>query len=124
MERELLGNLSLNENQLGLMENGQGTRVAAELLKDYSHFVKTALLDVKERLDDREEQLEEVRKDVPYSSINEGLRAHHKDVSDKTVGEQVSSKHTGTDAKVKEQLLSNAGLYGHRVNDDVEVALK
>jgi hypothetical protein len=113
----------LNENQLGLMENGQGTRVAAELLKDYSHFVKTALLDVKERLDVREDQLEEVRKDVPYSSINEGLRAHHKDVSDKNVGEQVSSKHTGTDVKAKEQLLSNAGLYGHRVNDDVEVAL-
>jgi len=113
----------LNENQLGLMENGQGTRVAAELLKDYSHFVKTALLDFKERLDEREGQLEEVRKDVPYSSINEGLRAHHKDVSDKTIGEQVATKHIGTDSKVKEQLLMDAGLYGHKVNEDVEVAL-
>ena len=50
----------LNEHQISMMESGQGTRVAADLLKDYSSFAKTALLDVKMRDGSRENLLEEV----------------------------------------------------------------
>jgi hypothetical protein len=63
----------LNENQISMMESGQGTRVAAELLKDYSSFVRTALLDVKDRDGDRESLLEEVRSGESYSNLQDGV---------------------------------------------------
>ena len=108
----------LNENQLSLMESGQGTRVAAELLKDYASFVKTALLDVKMREDVREDNLAEVRTDVPYKSLGEGLSAQHKGDSGKTREEELASKQTGEVVDVREKLLGDpAGLYGHKVND-------
>jgi translation initiation factor 1 (eIF-1/SUI1) len=109
----------LNENQLNLMENGQGTRVAAELLNDYSKFVRTALLDVKERLDDREKQLDEVRKGESYDNLVDGVKSKNTGVNENTKEEQLKSKQTGEgqDA-VKEILLGDAGLYGRRVKDD------
>lgn len=101
------------------MEGGQGTRVAAELLKEYSSFVKTALLDVKMREDVAEDNLAEVRTDVPYKSLGEGLASQHKgNPGNTTLGENVSTKNTGVINKVKELLLSeDAGLYGQKVKD-------
>ena len=116
----------LNENQLSSLENGHGTRVAAELLKDYSSFVKTALLEVKERDGSRQEQLDEVRTGEGYDGQTryDALKAHHKGVSNMTRGEEVATKHTGTDEVVREQLLADAGLYGHKaVHEEVTKSL-
>jgi hypothetical protein len=109
----------LSETQLNMMESGQGTRVAAELLSQYSNFVKTALLDVKNRDGNRQEILEEVRTGEGYDgkSKYDALSAQHKPAGDKTRGEEVAVKHLGTDEEVKEKLLSEAGLYGHKVKD-------
>jgi hypothetical protein len=109
----------LNENQLGLMENGQGTRVAAELLKDYSQFVKTALLDVKERLDDRESQLDEVRNGESYDNLATGVKSKNTGVDQNVRELQLKSKQTGASQDaVREILLGDAGLYGRRVKDE------
>jgi transposase-like protein len=109
----------LNENQIGLMENGQGTRVAAELLKDYSQFVKTALLDVKERFDDRERQLDEVRSGESYDNLVDGVKSKNTGVLDGVREKQLQSKQTGASQDaVKEILLGDAGLYGRRVKDE------
>ncbi len=109
----------LNENQLGLMENGQGTRVAAELLKDYSQFVKTALLDVKLRLDDREKQLDEVRSGESYDNLYEGVKSKNTGVVNEVKEKQLAPKQTGASQDaVKEILLGDAGLYGRRVKDE------
>jgi len=109
----------LNENQLGLMENGQGTRVAAELLKDYSQFVKTALLDVKERDGSRQEQLEEVRSGMPYDNLQDGVKSKNTGVLDGVRETQLQSKQSGASQDaVREILLGDAGLYGRRVKDE------
>jgi ssDNA-binding Zn-finger/Zn-ribbon topoisomerase 1 len=109
----------LNENQLGLMENGQGTRVAAELLKDYSQFVKTALLDVKERLDDRESQLNEVRSGESYDNLHEGVKSKNTGAVNEVKDKQLAPKQTGeSQDAVTEILLGDAGLYGRRVKDE------
>jgi hypothetical protein len=110
-----------------MMESGQGTRVAAELLGEYGKFVKTALLDVKERLTDRQEQLEEVRTGEGYDgkSVLDALSVQHKGFYDKTKEEELESSRTGAGAgDVKEKLLADAGLYGHKVKDlEVKQAL-
>jgi len=110
----------LNESQLSSLENGHGTRVAADLLKDYGTFVKTALLDVKHRDGSRQEQLDEVRTGEGYGekSLYDELKAQHKGISNMTRGEEVATKHLGTDEKVREELLANAGLYGHKAKHD------
>jgi hypothetical protein len=109
----------LNENQLGLMENGQGTRVAAELLKDYSQFVKTALLDVKERLDGRETQLGEVRSGESYDNLYEGVKSKNTGTVNEVREKQLEPKQTGASQDcVREILLGDAGLYGRRVKDE------
>ena len=109
----------LNENQLGLMENGQGTRVAAELLKDYSQFVKTALLDVKERLDSREKQLDEVRNGESYDNLYEGVKSKNTGAVNEVREKQLEPKQTGASQDaVREILLGDAGLYGRRVKDE------
>jgi hypothetical protein len=109
----------LNENQLGLMENGQGTRVAAELLKDYSQFVKTALLDVKERDGSRQEQLEEVRSGMPYENLQDGVKSKNTGTVNEVREKQLEPKQTGASQDaVREILLGNAGLYGRRVKDE------
>ena len=109
----------LNENQLGLMENGQGTRVAAELLKDYSQFVKTALLDVRERLDGREKQLDEVRSGESYDNLYEGVKSKNTGAVNEVREKQLESKQTGASQDaVREILLGDAGLYGRRVKDE------
>ncbi len=117
----------LSETHINMMESGQGTRVAAELLGEYGKFVKTALLDVKERFDNREEQLEEVRTGEGYDgkSKQDALSIQHKGSADKTKEELLESLRTGAGAgDVKEKLLADAGLYGQRVKDpEVKQAL-
>jgi ssDNA-binding Zn-finger/Zn-ribbon topoisomerase 1 len=101
------------------MENGQGTRVAAELLKDYSHFIKTALLDVKERLDDRESQLNEVRGGESYDNLYEGVKSKNTGTVNEVREKQLEPKQTGASQDcVREILLGDAGLYGRRVKDE------
>jgi hypothetical protein len=108
----------LTESQLNMMENGQGTKVAAELLNQYSGFVRTALLDVKERLESRQEQLEEVRTGETYDNLQDGVKSKNTGVMNKVREELLESKQTGKGAEdVKEILLGEAGLYAHRVKD-------
>ena len=115
----------LTESQLHMMESGQGTKVAAELLNQYSGFVKTALLDVKERLDDRQEQLEEVRTGETYDNLQDGVRSKNTGVVNKTREESLESSRTGRGAEDSVQkLLSDAGLYKRRVNEEVNKSLK
>jgi len=117
----------LTENQINMMESGQGTRVAAELLNEYGKFVKTALLDVKERLEDRNTQLDEVRSGEGYEgqSIYDAISAQHKPENNVTREESLKDKRTGKGADdVKEKLLADAGLYGRKVkNEDVMKSL-
>ena len=111
----------LNENQLVAMESGQGARVAADLLKDLSGFVKTALKSPSMDMTVKEEELESDRKGVGYKSLGEGLTSHHKTNDGMTVREEeldgnfYSSR--SDDAEAGESALASAGLYGHKVND-------
>jgi len=109
----------LNESQIHLMENGQGTRVAAELLKEYSSFVKTALLDVKHRDGILEDSLDEVRTGEGYDSksLGDSLRAHHKGETSKTRNEELETKRTGEQEEQNDVLLERAGLYSRKNND-------
>jgi len=111
----------LNENQLVAMESGQGARVAADLLKDLSGFVKTALKSPSMDKTVKEEELESDRKGVGYKSLGEGLVSQHKTNDGMTVREEeldgnfYSSR--SDDAEAGESALAGAGLYGHKVND-------
>jgi hypothetical protein len=108
----------LNESQLNLMENGQGARVAAEMLKEFSGYVKTALLDVKERVDVREEQLEEVRKGPSYDNLQDGVRSKNTGVKEDGLEDRLAPVQTGEGAEdVKEVLLGKAGLYSQKVDN-------
>lgn len=110
----------LSETQIQMMESGQGSRVAAELLKEYGSFTKTALLDVKKREDITERHLEEVRKDSPYKSLLEGLQSQHKGVKEVTREQELDgdyySKRRDTTPDTEKD-LAGAGLYGHKVKD-------
>jgi hypothetical protein len=111
----------LNENQLVAMESGQGSRVAADLLKDFSGFVKTALKTPSVDKTVKEDELESDRKGAGYKSLGEGLASHHKTNDGMTVREEeldgnfYSSR--SDDAEAGELALASAGLYGHKVND-------
>jgi hypothetical protein len=109
----------LNEHQISMMESGQGTRVAAELLKDYSSFAKTALLDVKMRDDNRENLLEEVRSGESYHNLQDGVKSKNTGAPTIVKERELASKRSGEGTEaVKEILLGDAGLYGRRVKDD------
>ena len=111
----------LNENQLVAMESGQGARVAADLLKDFTGFTKTALKTPSVDKTVKEVELESDRKGVGYKSLGEGLTSHHKTNDGMTVREEeldgnfYSSR--SDDAEAGESALAGAGLYGHKVND-------
>ena len=108
----------LNESQLNMMENGQGARVAAEMLKDFSGFVKTALLDVKDRDGVREEQLEEVRKGPSYDNLQDGIKSKNTGIKDSGLEDRLAPVQSGEGADdVKEVLLGKAGLYSQKVDD-------
>ena len=108
----------LNEQQLTAMESGQGARVAAQLLND---FTKTALRAPHADSDVKEEELSGLQKGVPYSSLSEGLSSQYKSPqADKTREEQLSGSYFSSrrdNAQYGEEALMSAGLYDHKVND-------
>ena len=76
------------------------------------------MLDVKERLDTRQEQLEEVRTGETYDNLQDGVKSKNTGVMNKVREELLESKQTGKGAEdVKEILLGDAGLYAHKVKD-------
>jgi hypothetical protein len=114
---------TLSENQLQRMENGEGARVAADLLKEFAQTVKTAGWKPHTDSDVKEVELAKLRKgqdsDVKEREL-ESMRS--KPAGDKTLQEQLDgdyfSKRRGTDEDVKENLLDEkAGLYRRRVTD-------
>jgi len=79
-----------------------------------SKFIKTALLKQKERLEQQEVQLEEVRKGELYKSLQEGLSKHHKTVDPKNFEDLFSSVRKGNPSDPLEIQLSKKGLYSHK----------
>jgi hypothetical protein len=122
----------ISENQLQRMENGEGTRVAADLLKEFAQTVKTAGWKPHTDSDVKEVELAKLHKgkesDIKEREL-ESMRT--KPAGDKTQQEQLGgdyfSKRRDTDDDVKENLLDEkAGLYHRRVTDthcDVKEAL-
>ena len=76
-------------------------------------FVKVALLDVKERTDAQEIQLDEVRTDKTYNSLSDGLAKFHK-VSEDHIENQLEKNRTGSYDEFFEKLLDEAGLYSRK----------
>ena len=79
-----------------------------------SKFVKTALLKQKERLEQQEVQLEEVRKGQLYKSLHDGLRKDHKEIDPKNFEDLFSSVRKGNPSDPIEVQLSKKGLYSHK----------
>ena len=77
-------------------------------------FIKTALLKQKERLEQQEIQLEEVRKGELYKSLNDGLTKDHKQIDPKNFEDLFSSVRKGNPSDPLEIQLQNAGLYSHK----------
>ena len=116
----------LNENQLSLMDNGQGTRVAAELLKDFTSFTKThPYKEPRIKTDIFEEELSSYRQ-KSYDSLGDGLSKDHKNTTDETRQESLE-KHRKNDENFGNEFyskslvdskLENAKLYSQRVKDE------
>lgn len=81
-----------------------------------SKFIKTALLKQKERLEQQEIQLEEVRKGELYKSLQEGLSKHHKTIDAKNFEDLFSKVRKGNPSDPLEIQLSKAGLYKQKNN--------
>jgi len=79
-----------------------------------SKFIKTALLKQKERLEQQEVQLEEVRKGELYKSLQEGLSQHHKTVDAKNFEDLFEKVRTGNPSDPLEIQLAKKGLYSHK----------
>jgi hypothetical protein len=79
-----------------------------------SKFVKTALLKQKERLEQQEVQLEEVRKGQLYKSLHDGLRKDHKEIDPKNFEDLFSSVRKGNPSDPIEVQLAKKGLYSHK----------
>ena len=79
-----------------------------------SKFVKTALLKQKERFEQQEVQLEEVRKGELYTSLQDGLSKHHKTINPKNFEDLFSSVRKGNPSDPIEIQLSKKGLYSHK----------
>jgi len=77
-------------------------------------FIKTALLQQKERLEQQEVQLEEVRKGELYKSLQEGLNKQHKTIDPKNFEDLFSSVRKGNPSDPIEIQLSKKGLYSHK----------
>ena len=77
-------------------------------------FIKTALLQQKERLEQQEVQLEEVRKGELYKSLQDGLRKDHKEIDPKNFEDLFSSVRKGNPSDPIEIQLSKKGLYSHK----------
>lgn len=83
-----------------------------------SKFIKTALLQQKERLEQQEVQLEEVRKGELYKSLQEGLNKQHKTVDAKNFEDLFSKVRKGNPSEPIEIQLSKAGLYKQKNNTE------
>lgn len=79
-----------------------------------SKFIKTALLQQKERLEQQEVQLEEVRKGELYTSLQEGLSKQHKQIDPKNFEDLFSSVRKGNPSDPIEIQLAKKGLYSHK----------
>jgi hypothetical protein len=79
-----------------------------------SKFIKTALLQQKERLEQQEVQLEEVRKGQLYKSLHDGLRKDHKEINPKNFEDLFSSVRKGNPSDPIEVQLAQKGLYSHK----------
>jgi hypothetical protein len=79
-----------------------------------SKFIKTALLKQKERLEQQEVQLEEVRKGELYTSLQEGLSKQHKQIDPKNFEDLFSSVRKGNPSDPIEMQLAKKGLYSHK----------
>ena len=79
-----------------------------------SKFIKTALLKQKERLEQQEVQLEEVRKGELYTSLQEGLSKQHKQIDPKNFEDLFSSVRRGNPSDPIEVQLAKKGLYSHK----------
>jgi hypothetical protein len=109
----------LSEKQIEMMESGQGTRVAAELLKDFSGFVKTALLPVKTREESRQKQLDEVRTGEGYGKwdvtvqdkLDDQYRDDLLDLKENLLDGSGDGVRRTETHESGEKALSNAGLY-------------
>ena len=83
--------------------------------KNMTKFIKTALLEVKERTEQQEVQLEEVRTGETYTSLYDALQKQHKTVDAKTLCELFTPLHKNTSYNSLEEALGNkAGLYGRK----------
>ena len=79
-------------------------------------FVKTALLKQKERLEQQEVQLEEVRKGELYKSLQDGLSKQHKTIDPKNFEDLFEKVRKGNPSDPLEIQLSKAGLYKQKNN--------
>jgi hypothetical protein len=79
-----------------------------------SKFIKTALLKQKERLEQQEVQLEEVRKGELYTSLQDGLTKQHKQIDPKNFEDLFSSVRKGNPSDPIEIQLAKKGLYSHK----------
>ena len=80
-------------------------------------FIKTALLQQRERLEQQEVQLEEVRKGELYKSLQEGLSKHHKSIDPKNFEDLFSKVRKGNPSDPLEIQLGKAGLYSQKNNE-------
>lgn len=76
-------------------------------------FIKTALLKVKERNEPQETQLDEVRTDVPYETLNDGLEKSHTNL-ETSLSDRLEAHYKKTYEKFYEELLDDAGLYSRK----------
>ena len=119
----------LSEKQIEMMESGQGTRVAAELLKEYGGFVKTALLPVIKRDHIKQVELEKLRSGEGYKekSLYDGLMKFHTPDPDMTREEELEGSYYSDrrePTNIEKDLDSKAGLYQNNVIDkDVKESL-
>ncbi len=80
-------------------------------------FIKTALLDVKERTEPKEIQLDEVRTDTPYTSLNDGLKKSHTN-TESSLTDRLEQHYQKSYEKFYEDLLDDAGLYKRKGSYD------
>ena len=80
-------------------------------------FIKTALLQQKERMETQEEQLDEVRTGETYSSLSDALSQQHHEINQHIENRLKKLHHSETD-EFFEDLLDKAGLYSRKGSYD------
>jgi len=80
-------------------------------------FIKTALLQQKERMNSKEEQLEEVRTGEPTETKQDGLNKQHNEVTEH-IQDRLKKLHHNEYDEFFEDLLDKAGLYSRKGSYD------